>query len=272
MTSSSGSGPLISVIIPTRERCETLRSTLQTCVDQDYGHCEIIVSDNFSQDETRAVVASAMDSRVRYVNTGRRVSMSHNWEYALSQATGDYVTVIGDDDALLPGALSFLAALVVDTGTKAVSWNFASYFWPSCIHAPARNLLVVPCTYGLERRAGPEMLRRALAFEQGYTQLPYFYKGLISKDLVNEVRSKSGSVFFHSQIPDIYSAVALSLVTDKYFLTAAVVSQRNIRGKSRSRVLRTKPERTPCEGVPKRTQHSVSPGLGTCTIPRHSDC
>ena len=59
-----------SVIIPTRERSDTLQSSLKTCVGQDYDNLEIIVSDNFSTDNTREVVESFDDPRIRYINTG----------------------------------------------------------------------------------------------------------------------------------------------------------------------------------------------------------
>ena len=41
-----------TVIIPTRERAETLYYAIKTCVEQDYENLEIIVSDNASQDDT----------------------------------------------------------------------------------------------------------------------------------------------------------------------------------------------------------------------------
>jgi cellulose synthase/poly-beta-1,6-N-acetylglucosamine synthase-like glycosyltransferase len=62
-----------NVIIPTRERMDTLRHCLRTVVAQDYDPLNIIVSDNFSQDGTREVVAEFNDPRITYVNTGRRV-------------------------------------------------------------------------------------------------------------------------------------------------------------------------------------------------------
>jgi hypothetical protein len=51
------------------------------------------------------VVASFKDPRIRYVNTGKHLSMSHNWEFALSHVEKGYVTFVGDDDGLLPGAI-----------------------------------------------------------------------------------------------------------------------------------------------------------------------
>jgi glycosyltransferase involved in cell wall biosynthesis len=208
--------PLISVVVPTRERCDTLAATLRTCTDQDYENCEILVSDNFSQDDTRAVVASVRDSRVRYANTGKRLSMSHNWEFALSQARGDFVTFVGDDDALLPGALTALVRLIRDTQTSAVTWRWASYFWPNCLHKPSNNLLFVPIDNHVEHRSAPKVLREVLEFRTGYEQLPFFYKGIVSTALINQVRTASGGRFFHSMIPDVYSAIALSFFVTDY--------------------------------------------------------
>lgn len=120
-----------TVIIPTRERCDTLQSSLRTCVAQDYDNLEIVVSDNASQDRTREVVASFKDPRIRYVNPGRRVSMSHNWEFALSRVTDGYVTIMGDDDGVLPNAIKELDVLTRETGAKAVNWMHGFYGWPN---------------------------------------------------------------------------------------------------------------------------------------------
>ena len=41
-----------TVIVPTRERADTLHYCLQTIVRQKYDNLQILVSDNFSQDDT----------------------------------------------------------------------------------------------------------------------------------------------------------------------------------------------------------------------------
>ena len=46
-----------TILVPTRERAETLRYTLQTCVVQEHNDLEILVSDNASQDATRDVLS-----------------------------------------------------------------------------------------------------------------------------------------------------------------------------------------------------------------------
>lgn len=216
--------PKISIVIPTRERSRTLIHTLRTCTDQMYAPLEIIVSDNFSQDDTKEVVASFRDPRIKYINTGKRISMSHNWEFALDYVTGEYVTYVGDDDGLMPEAISDLVKIIERTNTKAISWRWASYNWPDCINESSRDLLILPFGGSLEKRRTKEMLERVLNFECGYAELPFLYKGIISKQVIDEIKNLSGGVFFQSVIPDMYSAVVISAALDDYFYSTVPFS------------------------------------------------
>src|SRR5204863_7515060 len=98
-------------VIPTRERAETLQYSLRTCVEQGFDDYEIVVCDNCSSPATREVVEACTSPRVRYVRADRPLAMSANWELAVSHARGEYVTVLGDDDGLMPYALRELDAL-----------------------------------------------------------------------------------------------------------------------------------------------------------------
>ncbi len=80
------SAPRFSVVIPTRERADTLRFALRTCLDQAFDDYEVIVSDNFSSPATRGVVDEAAAPKVRYVRTPEPVAMSTNWEFAVAHA------------------------------------------------------------------------------------------------------------------------------------------------------------------------------------------
>src|SRR5262245_26841258 len=99
-------GPRFSIVIPTRDRASTLPFTLRTCLAQEFDDCEIVVADNHSAPPTREVVDSFSDRRIRYVRTPAPLAMSDSWDFAVSQATGEYVLLIGSDDGLLLHALS----------------------------------------------------------------------------------------------------------------------------------------------------------------------
>ena len=110
----------LTILIPTRERCDTLYDTLRTCLNQTYQNLEIIVSDNFSQDRTKEVVMSFDDKRLKYINTGKRISMSENFDFALSHVKDGYIMFIGDDDGILPNSLEYVNEIINTTGCEAV--------------------------------------------------------------------------------------------------------------------------------------------------------
>jgi len=205
-----------TVIIPTRERCDTLRHTLRTVVEQRYANLEIIISDNCSADDTREVVESFGDPRIRYLNTGKRVSMSHNWEFALDHVDGGWVTFLGDDDGMLPGALARVASVIAGTQARAVVSQWRFYYWPNS--TVSANHLMIPCSEGIEIRDASKWLARLMRGRAGYQDMPYLYTGgFADMRLVNAARSPKGP-FFCSMTPDVYSGIALACVTDSYVM------------------------------------------------------
>jgi len=205
-----------TVIIPTRERCDVLKSALKTCTMQKYDNLEIIVSDNFSQDGTKEAVESLKDGRVRYINTGKRISMSDNWEFALSHVDSGYVSYLGDDDGLLPGALEELSDIINRTGCDAISCKTAGYSWPDHINKSSRNLLRIPLGTSLEKRDSKEMLTDVINFNRDQAELPSLYRGFVKHEVIKKAVNGSGR-FFHSRIPDVYSGIAVACVSDFYY-------------------------------------------------------
>jgi glycosyltransferase involved in cell wall biosynthesis len=204
-----------TVIIPTRERAETLYHTLRTVVEQEYDNLNIIVSDNFSQDNTKDVVTSFSDSRIRYINTGRRMSMSENFEFGLNHVSEGFVMFIGDDDGLLPGAIRRVNTIVEKTGMRAVTSGIAQYVWPNHPDERSRHKMSWSIRDDVEIRRSSEWMRNVLSFRPLYTfDLPGLYCGFVHIDVINSM--KKDGVFFRSQTPDSYSAFACAVALDTY--------------------------------------------------------
>lgn len=205
-----------TIIIPTRDRADTLEHALRTVTMQDYNRLEIVVSDNFSQDETRKVVEANADSRIVYVNTGRRLSMTHNWEFALARASGDWIGFIGDDDGLLPGSITAASAIAKETGVELIRSRSAFYQWPS-IGGHGSGILTVPIGGQSGVREAGSVLRRVIDGRLDYQNLPTIYNGgFVHRRAIDRSRAADGS-FFQSQIPDLYSSIVLSALTDRFF-------------------------------------------------------
>lgn len=204
-----------TVIIPTRQRADVLGPALRTVVAQDYDNLEILVSDNCSDDDTAEVVRAFADPRIRYVNTGRRLSMSHNWEFALSHVEDGWLTILGDDDGLMPGALTRVVDIVGEYGTSMVRSSIGSYIWPSLAESDYGRL-TVGLQRGCELRRSSDWLARLVRGTVSYASLPTLYTGgFVDCRLVERARDAAGN-FYRSMVPDVYSAVALAKLTEHY--------------------------------------------------------
>ncbi len=81
---------------------------------QTYSNIEVLVFDNGTLDETRAVAedATRRDSRVRFQRNDRNLGMSANFNALAQAARGEFLVAIGDDDRLLPEFVSRLVGVM----------------------------------------------------------------------------------------------------------------------------------------------------------------
>jgi glycosyltransferase involved in cell wall biosynthesis len=98
---------LISVVIPTRNRCGLLRNTLEALLSDQYLYKEIVVMDAASTDGT-------VDMLRTFGNQIRWVSEKDGGEYfarnkGFELTTGELIHFCGDDNVLLPGSFQFAA-------------------------------------------------------------------------------------------------------------------------------------------------------------------
>jgi glycosyltransferase involved in cell wall biosynthesis len=98
----------LSVLLPTHNRLPYLRYAVESVRRQDDSDWEVVVSDNCSEEDIEGFVSGLDDPRVRYVRTESFVPVTDNWNNALRHSQGDWVVMLGDDDALLPGYISAL--------------------------------------------------------------------------------------------------------------------------------------------------------------------
>jgi GT2 family glycosyltransferase len=98
--------PLISVLLPTRNRAALLRFALASVQRQTLREIEILVLDDCSEDGTRAIIeeAQTLDARVRaFQGNGKGASSAMN--RMIQEARADHVAIMHDDDISLPQRL-----------------------------------------------------------------------------------------------------------------------------------------------------------------------
>lgn len=227
--------PFITIVVPTRDRSETLGATLKTCISQDYDALEVIVSDNASQDRTYDVAHSLNDPRIRYINPGHRVSMSGNFEFALGHVKPGYVISIGDDDGLMPGALQLASDVLRQTGLRAIASSSVYYVWPNFPAEHMRNLMLIRDTRkGLSILSGKQEAAKRASFRADTHRyvwgLPTIYRGIVSTEVINLGR-RDGR-YFHSVTPDAYSGFVNCFHLDHYAFLRQPLTIEGVSGRS----------------------------------------
>src|SRR6185295_14518163 len=100
--------PLISIVIPTRNRRELLREALASLSAQSYVNWEVWVVDDGSDDATDRLVAgfAERDARVKWtVRRGPDGGAQVCRNQGLAAARGRYVVFMDSDDLLAPHCL-----------------------------------------------------------------------------------------------------------------------------------------------------------------------
>ena len=231
--------PRYSIVIPTRERHETLRACLQTIVNQAHDDYEIVVADNASGPETRAVCEMFGSPRLRHVRCDEPLSMNDNWERALDAARGQWVTFLGDDDGLMPYALPEFDVLTAVRGARAIRWQYALYTWPCmALAAEADRLQMVRSTTTrfVDWREALSLMLRV-----GGAPTPMIYYGLIHRSLIAKARH-TGRVF-DGFSPDYYSGALFAHLAGRFLSTDVPLCIAGLSGRSNG-VAHMRPEHT----------------------------
>ena len=208
-----------TLIIPTKNRHETAIKAVQSGTMSRYDDIEIIVTDGSDDDSLGKEIKNLKDPRIKYFHHTKSLSMKNNWEFGVSKATGDYVSIIGDDDALMPDGFLLAAELIKLSGTKVLHCKCPNYKWPDYSLITRRNLIELKLPTTVLHEANPRsQLRRAYEFEARSGTGPGIYHGIISKKFLDNLKTMRGS-YFIDENPDFDSGFCTLLYAESYLQT-----------------------------------------------------
>lgn len=92
--------PLVSCIIPTRNRSKLLRKAVESVLSQTYKNIELIVINDASEDYTDATVKRymALGKNFKYFRSPLRLGESAARNEGIRMAAGDFIAFLDDDD------------------------------------------------------------------------------------------------------------------------------------------------------------------------------
>lgn len=201
--------PLLSIVIPTRERGEVLQHTLRTVLALPDPRFEIIVCDNASTDGTAEVVKSFPDPRLRYSRSETRLTMPENFARGLDLATGDYVMTLGDDDLIIGENLTIALDCALQRGTELIFWHRAYFYWGSFPEPSLAGSFAIPNGRGTFPVDGPTLLSVSYRGFISYQYLPCIYNSLCKRTFLDKYRNYLRGRWFPDYVisPDVFSSL-----------------------------------------------------------------
>lgn len=201
----------VSFVIPTRNGMPYLKYAIESVLKLSSDDIEVIVSVNDPNPETMLYLDRISDKRMQIVKPNESLSISANYEFALTFATGKWIQFLGSDDAILSDYLEKLTRIERNHPTEQViNWVRALYFWPGLEEQYGQTVLSCHSHQSeYLKRTRNTKLRVLMGFESMF-EIPQVYtNSVIRRDLIEEIKESSNGVFFKGIIPDVYSSVAL---------------------------------------------------------------
>jgi hypothetical protein len=194
--------PVISILIPTRNRpsyLTSLFSIVERCRDS---RIQFLVSDN----SDAPLDSVPLMKNVIFYRPERVLSMTDHWNFLSQKATGKYLAFMGDDDAFIPSALLDLCNLLEKDNSDIVWTPTAGYGWPTMDnegHFFHRSYLKEPLVNLQDARL------RILNMDYSPIPIPYnntLFKRQIMLDFLQDNPTER---FFSSRIPDVNAGVKI---------------------------------------------------------------
>lgn len=201
-------------MIPSKNRLWLLQYAVKSILVQANQDFEIIISDNASKEDYAGYVKSLDDPRIVYVRQQKPLPVSENWARALAIATGDYILMLGDDDALVPRFSEILMPHLSSAGPDVVYLGAYHYSYPGVQPAAPSGYFAKVRSEFLQGDPGPFCLTRTYAKELAASVLEFKHRFnynaqhfLLRRSFLSRFSELGGT--YQSPYPDFFAAVLI---------------------------------------------------------------
>ena len=126
--------PKISIVIPAYNGEKYLRQALESVLNQTRKADEIIVIDDASTDNT-AEIARNYGDKIKYYHNDKATGFVDAWNRAIHKATGDFVTILHQDDLLHHEYLERIELAIKQ-------FSLAKHFYAACNYIDASGFVI----------------------------------------------------------------------------------------------------------------------------------
>ncbi len=117
-------------VIPSHNQGQFLEATLESLLKQDDPCSEILISEDFSTDNSMAIAEAYVakyPGKVRVTRPPTHEGMFPNWNWGISQTQCEWISIMGSDDQALPNFVTTIREGIAKTPNVVVvgaNWHF----------------------------------------------------------------------------------------------------------------------------------------------------
>lgn len=220
--------PLLSIVVPTKDRYEYLIPLISLIKSFDSDEIELVIQDNTKDNSEITKYIDECDySHLKYFHTTEQLSAARNSDLAILNSTGKYICFIGDDDGVsahIVSAVKWMEQKNIDVLKSAM----VSYKWPSFSFSRVANFssVFMMSFYDKKYKKIDALAELKKCLRTGGSKiklLPKVYHGIAKRTTLDKIY-KIGDTFFPGPSPDIANGVALCFLAENFvFLNFPVV-------------------------------------------------
>lgn len=208
--------PLLSIVVPSKNRHYYLKFLVEYFHSIKSDKIELIIQDNSSEElveEFQSFINSIDDSRIKYFYSNKEMCINENCDLAIAKTSGEYITMIGDDDIFSKHIIEFTEQFKKE-GLEAILPIKSSYTWPDVnprFYGKSLSGSYLVNTFDSKRKkinAKKELDKVLKLGGSDILNLPRVYHGIIRRDILEKVFEQSNS-YFPAPSPDMANATAL---------------------------------------------------------------
>lgn len=207
--------PQISFCVPAFHGPSYLFECLTSIQNLDDGSFECIVGVSSNDSDCRQVVEEFLaDDRFLLRDYGAPdVPMAPSYENLIGFAKGEWISVVGQDDGVLPWFFDEVKSLIRRwPDVEAFSFRRAYFFWPGVEDIYGDKAWQISARPRTKVRNSRNVIAGCLLGFMEHYELPQTYtNNLINARVISRIKKFSGGRFYREPIPDTYSGVAVGM-------------------------------------------------------------
>lgn len=114
----------ISVIIPVYNKEKYVTKTIESVLNQTYKNLEIIIINDASTDNSKAICESFKDERIVMINNPKNLGAGATRNLGLSKVTGDFISFVDADDYICEDYYETLYKMIEDNNADIAECDF----------------------------------------------------------------------------------------------------------------------------------------------------